>query len=150
MQCIQIHWNISHKINGAEMKTKCIWACYITKRLRQDLFNEGAISSLTDIVSVFDFCPHTVKQAEGSCSHWSSYPPSKFLQSGNQKWVVHRSLMYCQKKKSRPVRSGEWVCLMNFFVLGSYVTKVGICNFKTSNTSTEFHALLYMAGLTAE
>jgi hypothetical protein len=122
MQCIQFYCNISHKIKGTQMETKCISACYMTKCLWGHLLNEGAKCSLADIISVFHFCPHIVKQPEGNCSHWSSYPHSKFLQSGNQQWEAHRSLMYSQKKKSRRVRSGEWVCsvcLMDFFVLGS-------------------------------
>jgi hypothetical protein len=38
--------------------------------------------SLTDITSVFKFSPYFVKQVKGNCNHCSSYPPSKFWQSG--------------------------------------------------------------------
>jgi hypothetical protein len=33
------------------------------------MFNEGAMSDLTDIIFIFNFSPHTVKHAKGNCVH---------------------------------------------------------------------------------
>jgi hypothetical protein len=50
------------------------------------MFNEGTVSGPANIISVFSFSPHVVKQVDGICSHCISYPPSKFRQNGSQWW----------------------------------------------------------------
>jgi hypothetical protein len=54
------------------------------------VFSEGNVSGpAADILSIFTFSPHVLKQVEGKCSHCSFYAPSKFQQSGSQCWHVH-------------------------------------------------------------
>jgi hypothetical protein len=52
---------------------------FVTYILR--LFSEGTVTGPADIISMFIFGSHVVKQVEGNCSHRGSYPPIKFWQS---------------------------------------------------------------------
>jgi hypothetical protein len=54
------------------------------------MFNKGTISSLADIIFVFNFSPLIVKEVRGNRSRCSiSYPPSKFWQVGRQWWHIN-------------------------------------------------------------
>jgi hypothetical protein len=55
-------------------------------------FNEGIVSGLADIISVFNLSLNFVKEVKGKCGHWISYPPSKFKKSGSQWWHIHSIL----------------------------------------------------------
>lgn len=78
------------------------------------MFNEGTFCGVPDIISVFKFSPHFIKQVWYMWCHCSCYLFEKSGKSDSQSEYVHS--MYTAplspppKKKYRDIRSGEQDC----------------------------------------
>jgi hypothetical protein len=61
-------------------------------------------------ISVFTFGPHIVKEVEGNCTHFSSYPPASTCKVAGSIGMHTASLIYPQKKifRASKVRRTRW------------------------------------------
>lgn len=71
------------------------------------MFNEGSVSGLADITTVFNFSPRVATQVDSKCSHCSSILPEMFSKVAGNGSIYTTPLIYTQKKKLREVWSGK-------------------------------------------
>lgn len=81
VKCMPFYGNVAH-----ERRTTHLSRLYgqVSVTCVLEVFSEGTVSGPVDVISVFSFGPHILKQVKGYYIHFIFYDLSKVLQSGSQ------------------------------------------------------------------